>query len=236
MNRRIIIAMLMAAAVMAASGCMTGSGLQEEGTIAVSGTGTVSIAPDIATFSVGYAYLAETTREAREAVNRRMHEVMDLLAAQGVPKEHIQLSQLSISPEYVWGEQGRVLTGQRVRQSLFVIVEEFEKLGGIIDSLGDLQGIEISSVTFSVKDAADLYKQARERAFSHAASKAGEFAALSGMTLGHPISIREDTADRYDQPQPGVLRAELADSANAVVPGGELEISVRVSVTFGMLP
>ncbi len=234
MSRRILV-LLLAAGIMAASGCMTGSGAQEEpGTISVSATGTVSQAPDIARLSVGYAYLADTTREARDAVNRRMHEVMEILARQGVGEQQIQLSQLSISPEYTWGEQRRILTGQRVRQSLYVTVEEFDTLGSIIDSIGDLQGIELSSVMFSIKDAAELHAQARELAFARALAKAGEFASLSGMTLGAPLSIREDSAGAYEPIQPGMLRAELADTSETAVPGGELEISVRVSVTFGM--
>ncbi len=227
--------LLIAAAVMVtAAGCQTpGNAADHWRTISVSGEGTVSQSPDIVRFTVGYAVTRDTTQEAQSTVNRRINEVMEMLLSQGVEEKNIRLSQLTVSPEYGWIDNERELRGQRVRQSLHVTVVNLPRLGTILDSLGSLQGIEISSVSFSIGDATKLYSRAREIAFGQALSKAQELALLSGMTLGSPVSIIEDSLNRYQEMPSLMMRTEMADSSS-VVPEGEMEISVRVSVTFEM--
>lgn len=214
------------------SSCMTDP-VQQMRSVTVQGTGTVFGEPDTASFTVGYSELADTTREAQSAVSRRMHEVMDLLLRNGVPEEQIKLQQLSIRPEYQWKDGDQILKGQRVRQSLHIEIRDISVTAPILDELGDIQGIEISSITFSIADTLPLHIRARDLAFEHAYEKALQLAGLGGMELGLPITIEEQTRDSYIDPVPQQRAMVLADAMeSSVVPPGTQEVTSRVTVVF----
>ncbi len=217
--------------VAALSSCMTDP-VQETRSVTVQGTGTVFGEPDTASFTVGYSELADTTREAQSAVSRRMHAVMDLLMRNGVPEEQIKLQQLSIRPEYQWKEGEQILIGQRVRQSLHIEIRDIAVIAPILDELGDIQGIEISSITFSIADTVPLHSRARDLAFEHAYQKALQLAGLGGMELGLPITIEEQTRDSYIEPVPQRAMVLADTKESSVVPPGTQEVTSRVSVVF----
>ncbi len=208
--------------------------LPEPRTVTVAGTGTAVGEPDTARFTVGYSELSEVTREAQQAVSRRMNEVMQLLLDRGVAEEQVTLLQLSIRPEYQWKDGEQILRGQRVRQALSVELRDISLIGGILDGLGEIQGIEISSISFSIADTLPLHARARDLAFEHAYQKARQLASLGGLELGKPISISEQTNDVFIEPmeQRAMMQADAYESS--VVPTGTLDITSRVSVVFEM--
>ncbi|MCF7946074.1 MAG: SIMPL domain-containing protein [Spirochaetia bacterium] len=215
----------------------------EARTISVSGEGEASAEPDTASFSVGYSALADTTKEAQKMVNQQIDRILEALLGFGIKEKQIRTERLQISPEYEWTDGGRKLIGQRVRQTLGVKIDDIvlntERLPAVMDFLGGVQGVEISSINFYVDNTEELYRTARERAFHKAEQKAGELASLSRMKLSYPISITENSRDVNNQPvMDTMLRAEAASmkAPETSVPAGEITVSVRVSAVFEMMP
>ncbi len=235
MKHTVILISLALVLIFLGAGCATDPvDSSEPRTISVSGTGSVTEEPDTAKFTVGYSELADTTREAQKGVSARMNEAMDLLGRKGIPEDQVTLLQLSISPEYQWREGERYLAGQRVRQSLSVELSDLGVIADILDGLGDIQGIEISSITFSIRDTSALHIRARELAFEHAFQKAKQLSELGGMTLSNPLSITESSGDVFYEPQMERVMMLADAKESSVIPTGTLEITSRVSVVFEM--
>ena len=240
MKKQMILIVAVAAAALFLTGCATDA-LQEQNreprTISVSGTGEVSGTPDWAQFSVGYSHLDESTREAQRAVNQRMNHIAVLLQGHGIPDDQVTLQQLSVSPEYIWRDGERYLAGQRVTQRLSVEISILDGTGGlalILDELGEIQGVEISSINFSIKDPSDLHVHARELAYTHAQQKARQLAELSSMELYKPVSMSESSSDTMFMQEPMMRTMAGAETMKdtTIVPPGELNITSRVSVVF----
>jgi len=203
--------------------------------ISVTGEGVVSTSPDTAQFTVGYSTVEDSTQEAQQLVAEKMNAVMEIMRERGIPEDQISLLHLRISPEYEWKNGQRVLAGQKVSQSLSISIEDIStdarELAGIFDELGKIQGIEISSVTFSVSDPRELYREARKIALRHGAEKAEEIAEQSGMTLLKPLRISEE---RREQPVVREFAVMEARDAATVVPPGKAEFTSRLSIEFEM--
>ena len=103
-------ALAIAALLIAAIACDTGESslsasdlaalTQYNQGIRVTGTGTVSVAPDVAMLSMGVEATAETADEARREAATAMNAVMDVLRTRGIDDSDVQTTQFSIVPEY----------------------------------------------------------------------------------------------------------------------------------------
>ena len=107
-------ALAIAALLVAAIACDTGEGSLSASELAalgqynqgirVSGTGTVSIAPDVATLRMGVETTAETADEARHQAAIAMDAIMGALQARGIEDSDVQTTQFSIEPQYSYLE------------------------------------------------------------------------------------------------------------------------------------
>jgi len=227
----------------AASGSEAAHNEHSEHTITVQGQGEASSEPDTASFTVGYTAIAETTKEAQDTVNRNIGTVLAVMKEFGVQEEDISTQGLQITPEYEWTDDGRKLVGQRVRQTLEVKVRSIDadtdSLSAILDRLGSIQGVEVSSMRFSVEQTDALYTAARERAYGKAKQKADELAELSGMVLLHPLSMTENSRDIADEPMAEMaVRSDAAalGAPKTAVPSGKISVTVSVSIVFAAEP
>ncbi|MDE2860437.1 MAG: SIMPL domain-containing protein [Chloroflexota bacterium] len=103
-------ALAIAALLIAAIACDTGESslsaselaalTQYNQGIRVTGTGTVSVAPDVATLRMGVETTAETADEAGREAATAMNAIMDVLRTRGIPDSDVQTTQFSIVPEY----------------------------------------------------------------------------------------------------------------------------------------
>ena len=109
-SRLLLPAVAIAALLVAAIACDTGEGSlsaselaalgQYDQGIRVTGTGTVSVAPDLATLHIGVETTAESADEARREASATMNAIMDVLRARGIEDSDVQTSHFSIEPEY----------------------------------------------------------------------------------------------------------------------------------------
>ncbi len=71
-----------------------------EHVISVSGTGKVTIKPDVADVSLGVQTQRDTAKAARDAAAQTMNSVLAALKSLGIADDDIQTSMLSINPVY----------------------------------------------------------------------------------------------------------------------------------------
>ena len=130
------------ALLVAAIACDTGEGSlsaselaalgQYDQGIRVTGTGTVTVAPDLATLRLGVETTAESADEARREASTTMNAIMDVLRARGIEDSDVQTAQFSIEPEYRDWEPYHM--GE--------IMEGIDSISNVGSSEGDLEDAE----------------------------------------------------------------------------------------------
>lgn len=227
--------------VMALAGCepqIIGPLLQsqESGKIHVVGSGSVVAEPDIATLNLGVSVEKKTVAEAREAAAAAMTAVIAALKANGIAENDIRTERFSIYPQYDYTDNGRVLRGYRVNNTVSTKVRELENLSGVIDGAAEAGGdiIVVNSIQFMIEDPTPLQAQARGLAVKDAEAKAQTLADASGVKLGKPVAITETTSG--GPPPIAFAKAEefAADTAHSSTPieAGELTVIVNVTVVY----
>ncbi len=208
----------------------------ESRSIHVTGAGSVTAEPDLATIHLGVSVEKETVEEAREEAASAMTAVIDALKDNDIAETDIQTENFSVYPQYDYTEEGRVLRGYSAHNTLNARVRELESLSDIIDDAiaagGDI--IVVNSVQFMIEDPTPLQAQARTLAVKDAEVKAQTLAEASGVTLGKPITITETS--RFAGP-PIAFAEEAAfadDSARTSTPiqAGELTVTINVTVVY----
>jgi len=226
------------------TGCTAASqvevGQQPEG-IWVSGSGDVTVAPDIAILRLGIVSQEATIADAQAKASGAMTNVMKSLTDSGLTIKDIQTGSFSINQRTRWDDQKQmeVTTGYQVTNMVTVKIRETGKVGIIIDSVvaagGDL--IRINGISFSVEDPSKYYQQAREKAMDDAANKAGQIAKLAGLTLGKPTYIAEGAQSsvvyRNDAMTLAVPAPEIIMGASVPpISAGETKITLNVQVAY----
>ena len=205
-------------------------------TVHVTGSGSVVGEPDIATFNLGVSVEKASVEEAREAAASAMTDVIASLNANDVAEKDIQTENFSIYPQYDYTDNGRVLRGYSVNNTVSAKVRELESLSNIIDDAvgagGDI--VVVNTIQFMIEDATVLQTQARALAVKNAEAKAQTLAEASGVVLGKPVKITE-THSGGGPPIAFAESAEFAaDSARSSTPvqAGELTVTVNVTIIY----
>lgn len=166
------------------------------GTIRVSGSARVEIEPDMATFSFTVTERAETTREAQERANVNVQFAYRILTENyGIDVRDIATTYMNLSPEYSWMDGKQVLQGQRATQTISVTLRDLEALGNVLDSLSEISGISVGSISLDSSVRSDSLSSARALAMEDARARAEDYAAAEGLKVGGVSSVTEAGSD-----------------------------------------
>ena len=205
-------------------------------TIHVNGNGSVSGEPDIASLNLGVAVERKSVAEAREVAASAMTALIDSLKANGIAEKDIVTQNFSIYPQYDYWEGERKLRGYSVNNTVQAKVRELETLTDVIDDAAEAGGdnIVLNSIQFMIEDTTPLQEQARAIAVKNAKAKAQTIAEASGVTLGKPVTITENSY--YESPPIPYAAAEaFADTAERTptpIVSGDLTVTVNVTVVY----
>lgn len=205
--------------------------------IVVVGEGEASIAPDMAILTLAVLREANTAREALDASNASMADVIASMKEAGVEPRDLQTSGLQINPRHVYpqngsGEQPRI-AGYQVANTLTVRVRDVEKLGNLIDKAVTLGVNQGGSIVFTNDDPSAARTEARKRAVRDAVERATTLAEAADVKLGTIIEMSEQSMNPPPMPYDGrAYRMEVAADASVPVEAGENVYRVQVTVTF----
>ncbi len=199
-------------------------------TINVTGTGTVSAAPDMARVIVAVETRSDTATEALKENTSRMRKVLDAIRAAQIPPKDIQTVSFTISPVTERKPDRRIIRYYHVQNSVRVTVRNLDRLGELLDAVVGAGANRVSSIQFDVSKRRELEDEARRKAVQDARRKAELLAEAAGVRVGPVLRITEGA---IPEPGPIVMRAQLAAAPVPIQPG-QLEITARVSVVFGI--
>ncbi len=205
-------------------------------TISVSGEGTATSPPDMASISTGVVTQAATARQALTANNVAMDRILSALKKYKIADKDIQTSNFNVQPEYDRGQRGQPaeprIVGYRVSNQVMVRVRNLPTLGEVMDALVEAGSNQFSGVSFGVDDPTGVLNQARNRAIADARSRAELYAQAAGVRVGKVISISEQASA---QPRPQYLapRAMMAEAVSSVpIATGEQELRSIIHMVF----
>lgn len=215
---------------------------EQQSGIAVSGTGKVTVAPDIGVLSLGVQVTRPTVADARAAASKAMDGVRASLRQNGVEEKDIATQAFNIQPQYDFRPTGGTptITGYNVSNQLSVKVRQIDNLSKVLDGAVAAGGndVRVNTVQFTVDSPEKYQNEARDKAVADARSRAEQLAKSAGVKLGKPRSVVEGAVGgpAFDLARPMALAAPRAAGAASDTPvsPGEAQISVNVSVVFGI--
>ena len=147
MNKFLIGAMTLLTGTVLSVSSLKAQEVNKDNTITLTGNGSVSIQPDMANISLSISYLAPTTRESKDKVDRSLKQVLSILRQERVEEENIKTTSLNYNTEYDYLNNKRVKVGQRVIQSIQVTIHNLaqsgEKLSTILDKIVSVNNVEL---------------------------------------------------------------------------------------------
>jgi uncharacterized protein len=207
-------------------------------TITVSGTGSVNVAPDTASVTLGVESEDASLKTAQDDATTRIGAVTDVLKAAGIAEKDIQTSSYNIFPIPRYDNDGnyRGVQGYQVSTGLTVIVRDTDILGSVLDEAVATGANAVWGISFFVDDPSGPASQARGIAVQDARAKADEYAAAAGVVVTGVVTIRETSAPapKSEEYVMSAADAEMARGAAAPVPisVGSTEVRVDLEIVF----
>jgi uncharacterized protein YggE len=232
MQRRVVAGLVSVPLVLVlAAGCGSDSGGSgRHSDVAVTGTATVSGAPDTLAADLGVQVDGSDVSGAINTANSRIQAVIDAVTAAGVAAKDVRTTDVSLQPQY--SSDGSTPTGYRAVETVHIVVRDLSKASTVLAAAvhGGGDAARIDGVSFAISDDTKLLADARSRAFADAKAKAEQYASLSGRTLGQVLTIAEHGGS---EPSPGNFRLETPVSPVPIAPGDQT-ISFTVDAKWAL--
>jgi uncharacterized protein YggE len=204
-----------------------------EHTIAVTGIGQVSVAPDVADVIIGVNVQKPTVKEAQSAASTAMNATIAAVKKDGIADKDIVTVDVSLNPVYDYGSGGSVprLVGQSFSNTVKVTVHNLTVLGAVIDDSIAAGATTVQGVSFRLNDPKGVEAQARQMAMADARSKADALASAAGVQVKGVASIAEvTTSSPIMYASAGAV--DKAAVASTPIQTGTTDTQIQVTVSY----
>mgnify|MGYP001827899365 FL=1 len=210
------------------------SGDSSAALISVTGQGSVSAAPDMATVTLGVTTQAQDAATAVTANNQGMTALHSMLDTFDIDDNDRRSRGFSIQPRYDNRRSSGgslAIVGFTVSNQLTVRVRKLDELGDLLGAAVQSGSNTINSLSFGNSDVEAFLDDARRLAIENALHKASLYAESAGGKVGRIVSMSEAGAP---QPRPEMRNAGAMMMAAESVPiaAGENEYRAAVNVVF----
>lgn len=158
------------------------SALAQSNTVSAIGTATISLEPDIASFSVGITTQDTLVTTAQTANAAAMQTVLNALTAQGVSQDDLQTDSYSVYPVYSYETDTPTVTGYEISNTVTVIVRNVDQLPSLLDAAVEAGANNVYSLGFQSSETTSAYDQALKAAAQDALRKASMMAQAIGRS------------------------------------------------------
>ncbi|MCF3932752.1 SIMPL domain-containing protein [Acuticoccus sp. M5D2P5] len=219
-----------AAAALIVVFALTPANADEMRQLTVTGEGTASAAPDVATITIGVETVAPTAAEAMANNNTETQAVLDTIGETGIEARDIQTSDISVQPRYTdraSADGGSEVSGYAVVNQVNVKVRDLDGLGALLDKVVGSGANRIFGISFGFADDTDVTDEARRAAVEDAKRKGQLFAEATGVTLGDIAVVTEGGFGGGPRPF-----AANRMASSVPVATGEQSVSATVMITW----
>lgn len=206
-------------------------------TLAIDGAGTAFVAPDVAALTIDVRSAASTRQRARSRANTRTSHVLSALAAQGVPRDKLTTTGITLERTQV----GKHKVRYTASNSIGVRLVDVSKVGPVIDAVTAAGADSIDGPFFSFSDPSAGRAEATRAALADARRRADDAAAAVGehVTGIQSIVIDPDSGPSSASGDATATQATpaigLEKAPTKVLPGRQ-EVDATVEVVYTIAP
>ena len=215
-------------------------------TITVKGTGSVSIKPDYVVLSMALETRSDNYEKAMREASIKIDELKSVIEGMGFEKDCLKTTDFNVSAEYenkkCDGTYQRIFSGWVVRHHLRLSFDlDTKALSRALVTVAACIADPELSVSFTVKNPADVNEALLKSAAENARKKAEILCKASGVTLGSLISIDYNWSEVnvYSRTHYGAecdtLRACAADSYSVDIEPDDINASDTVCFVWEIL-
>ncbi len=213
-------------------------------TITVTGNGSASGAPDLARMEVGVETINADISAAFSQTNDTLQAVIDAVVEQGVAREDIRTTGLSVFARESFGApmmepatsgmaQESPQREYSVHNRVRIVVRDLDNLEAVITAAIGAGANTVFGPDFGFDSRDALETTAREDAMADARARAEELAGLAGVELGDIIIVNETNGGFNPFETQNFAASDGGfGGGGAVIEPGQLSVSVQLQVTF----
>jgi uncharacterized protein YggE len=202
--------------------------------VTVTGSGRISVRPDLADLRLGVSITAPTAQGARESSAQAMNAIIKGLKALGIADRDLRTSIVSVGPAHDYSANTGTpkLIGYTFTNLVAAVVRDIDRLGDAIDAALSAGATNVDHLAFRVEDPSDAERGAREAAVADARAKAETLAQAAGVSITGVAAMVESGAPiPYPMPMMELAGFKARDAATPVE-AGEHEVAVDVVVSY----
>ena len=203
-----------------------------EHTVTVSGSGDVSIAPDVADLSLGVTVQKPTAAAAQASAATSMTAVIAAIKKNGVDDKDIVTTNVSLSPVYDYTINSNPrLVGYQFSNTVKVTIRKLASIAAVVDDSVTGGATTVYGINFRVGDPKAAEAKARQLAMADARAKADALATSAGTSVRGVASISEVAT----QPTPvyySAMDSVKSSSVATPIQTGSTDVIVQVTVSY----
>lgn len=209
---------------------------ENEGGLWVTGTGQVSVTPDLATLSFTVSTINKSANQSQKENATISQKVVSKVKKLGIAGKDLQSSNFSVNSEYDYKDRTRVLKGHRVQHSFNVIIRKISKLGDVLDGVTDAgqDSVSIGQIRFGLSNDEELKLKSLEASVKNAKTKAQTIAKAAGKKLGEFTFIDEVVSTGAVPVARMEMMKSMSADASTEIQTGEVAVSSTVRVHFNL--
>ena len=205
----------------------------EPPSVMVSGEGVVTAVPDQAWVRIGAESRAKISKDAQARNAEAMTAVQQKMTTLGIPKDAVRTLAIDLQMEYDYANGKQTPRGYVARNTIEVRVDDFAKLGDVLDAAVGSGATNLHGLRFDVKRRAALEREALQMAVANAMGRAEALAAGAKRSIDRVLRIEESSVSRGGE-MPVMAMRMKAEDAGTPVAAGELEIRAQVRLTAAL--
>lgn len=210
--------------------------MQEVGsprTVTVTGTDSVSVAPDVADLSLAVRTESADATTCQDQAAQAVDAVTAALVASGLPEESIVTSDVNLYPQYDYSTNVETIVGYQMYVGITVRGLSVDQVGETVSTATAAGANVVNNVSYYCSDYDAQYEQALLKAIEQARGKAEAIAGATGATLGSPVSVTEG----YDGQQYRLTNsiAYAADEEAATADSGAGSSQLKLDIDPGTI-
>lgn len=205
----------------------------EPPSVVVSGEGVVKAVPDQAWVRIGAESRSKNSKDAQARNAEAMTAVQQKMTALGIPKDAVRTIAIDLQMEYDYANGRQTARGYVARNTIEVRVDDFAKLGDVLDAAAGSGATNLHGLRFDVRRREALEREAMQLAVANALGRAEALASGARRSIDRVIRIEESFVSRGGEAPVMAMRMK-ADEASTPVAAGELEIRAQVRLTASL--
>lgn len=214
----------------------------EANSITTTGTGVVSVQPDVATISFSIQSTGKTSEAAQKENNKISAKVISKLEEMGIAKDKIITSYSSVYPMFDYDNNTgkNRISGYQANTHLEATTKDIDNVGTYIDAALNAGATGFNSAVFTLENPTAYYTQALQLAVKNASVSANAIATAYGKPLGQIMNVVEhESYTSYEESAAFRDKVAMDNSGygstnDTVIQYDKVKVTATITSTYGL--